>query len=245
MNNFYRQPKPLLWIEAIILMLIGFYPVSLIGEAGSIQPLYYLLILIYIPVFQFTVTPIFRLTGIYKYYSPMLLGFMANKNQIDIHSGSSFDYLFVMRKFKIGMEIRNQILLYHLEGVMKIISLIENNKIPSTVTIIGTSYFFNERTIEKLGFEKEKPSIFYRLNLIANFVDLIWMYSISKGYFSIPKILKAKKVKITGSKLVGKKEIIIKLHTALNLKQQNRHITLAKLHCCILLTATLSSHLTF
>lgn len=221
MNNFYKQPKLLLWAEAIILMLIGFYPGFIISEAGSSQPFNYLLFLLYIPVLQFTLTPICKLTGIYKYYSPMLLGYMANKDQIDIHSGGSFDYLFVMRKFKIGTELRNQILLYHLEGIMKIISLIENDKIPISVNIVGTSYFFNERTIEKLGFQKEKPSIFYRINLIANSVDLIWMYSISKGHFSIPKIWSAKKVKINGSKLVDKKEMIIKLHTTLNRRQKN------------------------
>jgi hypothetical protein len=212
MNNFYKQPKLLLWAEAILLMLIGFYPAIIINEAGKSQPLFYLLFLIYIPVLQFTITPISKLTGIYKYYSPMLLGYMANKNQIDIHSGSSFDYLFVMRKFKIGTEIRNQILLYHLEGVMNIISLIENDKIPSTVNIIGTSYFFNERTIAKLGFEMEKPSIFYRINLLVNVIDLIWMYSIAKGKFSIPKIWSAKKVKIAGSKLIENKGTIVGLH---------------------------------
>ena len=225
MNNFYKQPKLLLWIEAFILIIVGCYPIIFISEAGSSQPLYYLLILVYIPVFQFAITPISRLTGIYKYYSPMLLGYMANNNQIDIHSGSSFDYLFVMRKFKIGSQLKNQLLIYHVQGLMKIIDLIEKDKIPTTVTITGTSYFFNERTVEKLGFQKENPSIFYRVNLIANIVDLVWMYSIAKGHFSIPKILNAKKVKIVGSKLVDKKEIIIKLHTTLKERQKNAYNT--------------------
>ena len=220
MNNFYEQPKLLLWIEALILLVAGCYPIAFISDAGSSQPLYYLLVLVYIPVFQFAITPISRLTGIYKYYSPMLLGYMANKNQIDIHSGSSFDYLFVMTKYKIGSEFKNQLLLYHLEGVLKIINLIEKDEIPATVTIIGTSYFFNERTIEKLGFEKENPSLFYRINLLANFVDLLWMYSIAKGHFSIPTIWKAKKVKINGGKLVENKETIIKLHKVLTIRRK-------------------------
>jgi hypothetical protein len=220
MNNFYKQPKLLLWIEALILLVAGCYPIAFISDAGSSQPLYYLLVLVYIPIFQFAITPISRLTGIYKYYSPMLLGYMANKNQIDIHSGSSFDYLFVMTKYKIGSEFKNQLLLYHLEGVMKIINLIEKEEIPATVTIIGTSYFFNERTIEKLGFEKENPSLFYRINLLANFVDLLWMYSIAKGHFSIPIIWKAKKVKIKGGKLVENKETIIKLHKVLTIRRK-------------------------
>ncbi|MBK7697160.1 MAG: hypothetical protein IPI30_23525 [Saprospiraceae bacterium] len=78
---------------AILLLTIGFLPALVIIEKGNSQPLFYLLFLIYIPIGQFASTPFFTLVGIYKYYSPMLLGYMANDNQIDLHSGGSFDYL--------------------------------------------------------------------------------------------------------------------------------------------------------
>ena len=142
MNDFYKQPKILQWIEAILLLIVGFYPAIVIIELGSIQPLFYLLFFLYLPIGQFSTTPIFKLSGIYRYYSPMLLGYMSNKSQIDLHNGSSFDYLFVMRNFKMGNEIRNRILCYHLEGLMNIIKEVENGSIPKTVSIIGTSYFF-------------------------------------------------------------------------------------------------------
>ncbi|MBK8644490.1 MAG: hypothetical protein IPN15_20445 [Saprospiraceae bacterium] len=87
MNNFYKQPKLFQWIVAILLLTIGFLPALAIIEKGNSQPLFYLLFLIYIPVGQFAATPFFTLVGIYKYYSPMLLGYMANDNQIDLHSG--------------------------------------------------------------------------------------------------------------------------------------------------------------
>ncbi len=221
MNNFYNQPNFLLWLEAILLMIIGFSPTFILVEAGYVQPIYYLLFLIYLPILQFSFTPIFKLSGIYTYYSPMLLGYMANEKQIDLHSGGSFDFLFVMRRFNVGAETRNRILLYHLEGMLNIISLIEENKVPSSVNIVGTSYFFNDRTINKLGFEQEKPSILYRINLMANFIDLIWMYSIARGKFSIPKIWSAKKVKINGSKLVDKKEVIMELSERMSRRHKN------------------------
>ncbi len=158
MNEYYKQPLFLQWIEAILLLVIGFYPALVIIELTYAQPLLGLLFLFYIPVGQFSTTPIFKLTGIYKYYSPMLLGYMANDNQIDLHSGSSFDYLFVMRKYKSGIALRNGLLAYHLQGLLNIISQIENNAVPKTVSISGTSYFFNERTLNKIGFESEKTS---------------------------------------------------------------------------------------
>lgn len=218
MNSFYKQPKLLQWIEAILLLIFGFYPAIIIIELGHSQALFYLLFFLYLPIGQFSTTPIFKLSGIYRYYSPMLLGYMSNKNQIDLHNGSSFDYLFVMRKFKSGNEFRNRILLYHLEGLMNIIKELEKGSIPESVHIVGTSYFFNTRTLNKFGFKLTQPSLFYRFNLLSNFIDLLWMYSVSQGKFSITKLWKANKASIDGGKLIESKEIIIDLYNKLKTK---------------------------
>ena len=152
MNDFYKQPKILQWIKAILLILIGFLPALSMIAKGHSHPIFYLLFIIYVPIGQFAFTPLFRLIGVYKYYSPMLLGYMANDRQIDLHSGGSFDYLFVMRKYKAGVEMRNRLLIYHFEGLLKLIELIENKSTPETVSIVGTSYFFHDRTLSKMGF---------------------------------------------------------------------------------------------
>ena len=200
------------WIEAILLLSIGFLPALTIIEIGYSQSLFYLLFIIYVPVGQFAFTPFLKLIGVYRYYSPMLLGYMANDRQIDLHSGGSFDYLFVMRKCKSGIELRNRLLIYHFEGLLNLVRLIENKKIPETVNIVGTSYFFNNRTLQKMGFEIINPSLFYRLNLFVNFIDLIWMYSLSKGKFSIPNIWNAKKASITGINLIESRKGIEELY---------------------------------
>ena len=171
MNDFYKQPILLQWLEAILLLLLGFYPALFIFEIAYKQPLFYLLFLIYIPIVQFSATPIFKLSGMYKYYSYMLLGYMPNKIKIDLHSGTSFDYLFAMRHVKTGIETRNNLLVFHLEGLINLINEIENDIIPKTVHIVGTSYFFNEKTLNKLGFELKQASMFYRINLFVNFID--------------------------------------------------------------------------
>ncbi len=220
MNKFYTQPKLLQWIEAILLLIVGFYPAILIIEWGHSQPLFYGLFFIYLPVGQFITTPIFTLSGIYSYYSPMLLGYMSNKSQIDLHSGTSFDYLFVMSKCKAGFQFRNRILTYHLEGLLHIISQIEKNVVPTTVKISGTSYFFSERTLHKIGFELEETTLFYRINLLANAIDLLWMYSVSQGKLSMPKLWSAKNASIEGGKLIESKEIIIDLHKKLTVKKK-------------------------
>ena len=205
MNDFYKQPKALVWIESILFLLAGFFLAVLIIEKGYDQPLYYLAFVLYVPITQFLYTPLFTLTGGYTYYSPMLLGYMANEKQIDLHSGTSFDHLFVLRNCKPGIELRNRLLAYHLEGLLYLISLIENKQIPESVTLVGTSYFFNDRTLQRLGFQIEKASTFYRANLFLNFIDLFWMYSLSRGKVSMPALWEAKKARIQGAALVAQK----------------------------------------
>ena len=219
MNDFYKQPKAFQWIEAILLLIIGLLTATAIFEIGYSQPQFYLLLIIYVPVIQFAFTPFFKLIGVYRYYSPMLLGYMANDRQIDLHSGGSFDYLFAMRKYKAGIELRNALLMYHLQGLLNIIQLIENKSIPETVNIIGTSYFFKNRTLSKLGFEIVNPSLFYRLNLFVNFIDLFWMYSLSQGKLSIPKIWNAQKASITGIKLVESKNRLEVLYDKMKIQR--------------------------
>lgn len=205
MNTFYQQPKILKWILSLSLLIIGFLPAIYLIDKGHFQPFYYTLFFLYIPISQFVNTPFFRLIGIYKYYSPMLLGYMANQKQIDLHSGGSFDYLFVMKNYKAGNEMRNRLLLYHLEGLLHLIDLIEQKSIPETVEISGTSYFFKDQTMQKIGFKLEQPTLFYRINLFLNCIDLIWMYSLSRRAIAMPKIWNAKKVTISGTNLLKSK----------------------------------------
>ena len=83
---------------------------------------------------------------------------------------------------------------------------------------VGTSYFFNNRTLHRMGFEIIHPSLFYRLNLFINFIDLIWMYSLSQGKLLIPKIWNAKKASISGAKLIESKKVIEDLYDKMKKK---------------------------
>jgi hypothetical protein len=218
MNDFYKQPKLLVWIESFLLLLLGIALGIAIIVKGDKNPIFYATFIIYIPISQFLFTPIYKLTGGYTYYAPMLLGYMANDKQVDLHSGTSFDHLFVLRKIKSGLPLRNKIMEYHLEGLLHLIKLIEEKRIPASVNIIGTSYFFNDRTLNKLGFQLENPTLFYRINLLINFIDLFWMYSLSKGQVAIPAVWNAKKASIKGDVLLQQKEKLEGLYSKLKEK---------------------------
>jgi len=60
--------------------------------------------------------------------------------------------------------------------------------------------------------------MFYRINLLLNFIDLIWMYSIAQGHFLIPKIWTANMASIEGGILVDHKDMIEALNRKLTIK---------------------------
>jgi hypothetical protein len=215
MNDFYKLPKIWQWTWSILFLLVGLFLAIFIIEKGYANPFLYAAFIVYVPISQFLYTPLFKLTGGYTYYSPMLLGYMVNAQQIDLHSGTGFDHLFVLRNVKPGIELRNRLLAYHVEGLLNLISLIEKKQTPASVTIVGTSYFFSDRTLAKLGFKIEKASLFYRANLFINFIDLVWMYSLARGTFSIPKVWDAKKASIQGAMLVAQKQQLEALYARL------------------------------
>ena len=121
----------------------------------------------------------------------------------------------VMMNANVGIEFRNRILEYYIEGLLELIRQIENQKLPSVLIVRGSSYFCNDRTVEKLGFEHTKTSIFVKLNFMLNYLDLIWMYSFSRGKLTFPNLMNIKTATITGAHLVTKKEKILEIRAIL------------------------------
>jgi len=103
----------------------------------------YLLIWFLAPFFQFLTIPFLKLTGTFKYLSPILLIFGASDKKYDLFKGTSFDYLFVMMKTKSGVAWERKILGFYLEGLLEIIRRVEAKELPDTVEVRGI--FSNEQ----------------------------------------------------------------------------------------------------
>ncbi|WP_425236344.1 hypothetical protein [Ulvibacterium sp.] len=192
---------------AIILLFILFFWITAVSESK----LWMLLVFIMVPVIQLLITPLFTLLNFYTYYSPMVVSFGNNKRHIDLHNGSSFDYLMEMSKIKPGIKWKNRMLHYYLDALLKIILQIESGDLSSTTVIRGSSYFLSKRSAEKLGFEVNKTSILEKLNIALNYIDLIWMYSLSNGKLTFPNLTTILTVRTTGSELLLRKQKIMEL----------------------------------
>ncbi|MEM9837131.1 MAG: hypothetical protein AAF828_11550 [Bacteroidota bacterium] len=212
MNPFYTQlPKMTQWLIGLLLFGVAMVVASFWGVYSFETPWFYLGIFILAPIFQFASTPFFTLTGSFKYLSPMLLVFSASQEKYDLHLGTSFDYLLVMRGVPPGPQFRRQILIYLLDVLLGVIDMVETGEIPGRVEVRGCSYFFTESTAKRLGFTTKTISWPERLNILINGIDLTWQYSLAQGRLTFPALWKAQTATTSGAQLVEQKESLTNL----------------------------------
>lgn len=222
MNKFFDQHITVQWILALLMLLMLFsifiFWIRLLPEHLIALPL-----IILVPtLIQFSSAPMAKLVGVHTYLSPMLFANNATNKKYEIHNGTPFDYLLVMKNTRPGIRFRKQMLSYFLDGLLEIVERIEATELPKSVIIQGNSYFFNDRTARKLGFSLSETSIAVRINLLVNYFDLTWMYSLSQGRIAFPKISEVKTAEITGSCLVMNKHKLIRLKSFLNKNDSDR-----------------------
>lgn len=179
---------------------------------ASNWPPAYLLFFLLVPVMQWLVTPIFTLLGVYSYLSPMLLVYMPTMNRHDLHNGTTFDYFFVMRGTPQGARFKWKVLYYYTSGLLRLIEKLESGEIPREVQIRGSSYFFSSSTLQRFGFKMKHAMLHEKLNIMANYLDLTWMFSMAHGRLRFPSLRTIRTAYTTGAELMEQKKNILRLH---------------------------------
>jgi hypothetical protein len=186
---------PLLWP--------GFFPLSL--------PLLFLVV----PAAQFALTPLWRLSGAYRYHSPMLFTVARGTHAYELHGGTPYDYVLHMRWSERGPRATRTLLRLYLAGLLGIITEIEQGRIPGDARITGTSYFFSDRTMRKLGFRLEAPGFLDRLHLLLDVLSLVATYSYARGRLTLPRVWRARQATITAAGLAERRAVVQQLYDRL------------------------------
>lgn len=61
-------------------------------------------------------------------------------------------------------------------------------ELSETVIIRGSSYFLSKSSAVKLGVSRSETSFLEKLNILLNFLDLIWIYSLTIGELTFPSL---------------------------------------------------------
>lgn len=171
-----------------------------------------------VSLWQLSVTPFCRATGLYRYHSPMLKATLRTSRTYEVHGGTSWDWLVLFRLRDRGGAAARQVMVWYLEGFLDLAARIERGEIPSSIEITGTSWFFRADTARRLGFEIRPAGLRLRLNLVLNALDIWLTYSFTRGRFALPDLLDVKQAVIRGDELVRRKDEISRLRAALERK---------------------------
>ena len=97
---------------------------------------------------------------------------------------------------------------HYFKALLVIIERIQTKQLSPEVKIVGHSYFFSDRTADKLGFKVSPAGSFWVINSVLQFIELTYLYSFSRGKLAFPKFWKVKRAEIIGSDLVKKKAFL-------------------------------------
>ena len=213
-DKHYGLHPILAWLISLVMAGLGGWATGIIFDLGEDYGFFAQLfgLVLAAPLLMLLLTPIMRVAGLYKYYSPLFLVFGESKKRMEIHSGPSIDYLLHLRGITPGKELQRTVLAFYLQGLLNIADKVAESEDPAAVTIVGTSYFFSDRSVERMGFEVSPGGWFHRINLMFSFFELFLLNSLSAGKVNVPNIFKVKKASMSGERLLEHREYIQRLY---------------------------------
>ena len=207
MRRLYLRSRRVQWIVAAALFLGGIGLIVRVLLAVRF-PWILATVPLLLSTYQLSITPAFRLLGIYRYHSPMLKVTIRTSRVYEIHGGTNFDYLLNLRWRDRGPVAARRVMTLYLEGLLDIADRVDEGTLPRSILITATSYFFRGESAERLGFTILEPSLRLRLNLVLNLLDLILMYSFTRGRLAFPQILRVRQAVVRGDRLLARRASI-------------------------------------
>jgi hypothetical protein len=153
-------------------------------------------------------------SGSLHYYSPLLIGETVKNGMLTLHSGTLFDYYYVLDKNTAKTERKKQIYRAYIQGLINLIEKYEKT-CPNAIKIKVTSYILNTRTAQKIGMQPVTPGFLQRIILYYNYFNLLCSLSLLNAKLSFPNLGKLGAFVGDLDELINKKQYLIALKNRL------------------------------
>jgi hypothetical protein len=212
-HRFYTKPDK---SQLLIIWATGLLAVGLCGALAAVAYLYevpFIYLLAPLPLIMaapFVDAPLGKRQGKLVYYSPLLITEKEHKDEILIHGGTLFDYVYTLDRRMSGRERTEVILHSYIEGLLKLVEAQE--ELSATEMVVrGTSYIINERTAQRIGLHVVKTDLNQVLILLINYLPLTIAYSYARAKLSLPSLSKVKTYEASINDLISHKPVLIAL----------------------------------
>ncbi len=217
-HRFYEMPEArqvlFIWLAGILAFVIC----AAVALSAYAYGLFYLYLIIPLPLIlaaPFVDAPLGKRQGKLVYYSPLFITEKEFKDEILIHGGTLFDYVYTLDSKMKGPDRTRLILHSYLQGLLNLIEAHENTR-HNNLVVRGTTYIINERTANRFGLHVVKTDFNQVLILLINYLPLTLAYSFARAKLSFPGLGKIRTFEATIADLINHKPALFALEKMLS-----------------------------
>ena len=215
MHTFGYLPQSAQWVIAFLLagLCLGAVGTCLFLPVLDWRwfPLTLLSLPFIAPLESLLLTPLYTLLGRFHYYSPLLFTTRRSDGGFDLHAGTLFDYVTRLRWSDRGPRAVRIVTADILRGLLALCDEAERGTLPPDTRIVASSYFFNDHSLARFGFELSRPTAATVLNLVLASVSIAIRLSFTRGRPSFPNLRKTRQGIISAGRLGQHQEEIRRL----------------------------------
>jgi plasmid stabilization system protein ParE len=215
MHAFLSYSRPVRWTGALLLAAL-YLSVLAIGVAlPFLDWRLFLVPLVMIPwlapLESLLLTPLYVVSGRFRYFSPFLFATRRTGGGLDLHVGTLFDYLLNLRWSDRGPRAARRVTEEMLRGLHGLCEETELGRTPPHTELVATSYFFSDRTLARLGFTLRRPPSMLQHNLVVASLSIALRLSFTRGRPAFPDLRQIRQATTTAGELVRHKETIVRV----------------------------------
>ncbi len=212
MSRIATWSVPARWVLALALAALCF---GVLGGGFALLlldwrfvPLVVVLPVVMAPLESLLLTPLYTLTGRFRYFSAMLFATRRRDGGLDLHAGTLFDYVMWLRWSDRGPRAARVVAVELLRGVYALAGSAEAGLLPPSATISATSHFFGERTMRRFGFEVRQPAVSVVGNLLLAGMSITLRLSFTRGRLAFPDLRRVHQAVTTANQLAHHRDAI-------------------------------------